>query len=282
MLIKLPPGSHQQNPKPTPTEIDVNVHPIDNSYESIFNVYKTRAHTIKSPPDRALWRRAVYVPGSPSISTPPFPEEAPCRASPPPNRPPSPPICLPCVGYLGDEFSYAICSTCKAKYAAPSRRFRDEDGPSDALLSPSPCPLDDTSDTPIRVVDGYIAKCKKPCFVDSAHNYASQSASLVCSDDESDGCATPSSCSSSVYSLDDELDTDTTRLAGSTDRWVTPTLSSSSSAYSQDGDKQGAEADTRGYYDLLCVADYFDECQHSVDEENVEQDCSLAIDIHYR
>lgn len=165
----------------------------------------------------------------------------------------------------------------------------------DDFFPPSPCPQDENSDTPIRLVEKYIAKWKKSCLINGANDcvtLALPSASLECSDDdddESDSCVTPtSSCSSSVYSQDEfDLDRHLEYLAStkrsslescvtdSTNNCATPTLSASSSVYSQDErQEERVETDTRGYYELPWVAGYFNEYQHSIDkglEENVEK-----------
>jgi hypothetical protein len=288
---------------------------MGNDYDSKFSTYRAKAHAgpiIKSPLDRALWRRAVYVPyspHSPPIPTPPSPDiscpsSKACVSSPQIHSSP-PPICLLCLGYMGDKYSYTTCSSCKAKYATPLHRFRDTDEYSDSLFSPSPSPQDGNSNAPIGMVDGCIARLKGPCLTNVTSNYVtlvSPSPSLTCSDDESDSCATPSSCSSSVYSQDDfglesrlSNSTDTcithlssasssvysqdefdmnrrleflvgskrpgleSRFTSSNTRCVTPALSTSSPIDSQDEhEKESAETDTRGYYDLPCVANYFD------------------------
>lgn len=131
-------------------------------------------------------------------------------------------------------------------------------------------------------MDEYIAEWRKSCSTNSVDN-----------------CVTPTfSCSSSVYSQD-QFDLDKylelianedslveSPLTGSANSCATPELSSSSSVYSQDEpEEERAEKDTRGYYELPWVADYFNEHQHSTHkelEENVEENCSIEIDVHYR
>ncbi|KAK1243880.1 hypothetical protein MKX08_002018 [Trichoderma sp. CBMAI-0020] len=239
----------KEKPKKTLTKVLADNHPITNRYEQDYSTYKARAHEgpiIKTPPDRAHWRRA---------------------------------------------------------YATPSHRVSDEDEYVDDIFSPSPSPQNEDSGAPIILLDGCVAKGKTPCFINDANKcatLASQSPNLASSDDESDGCVTPASCSSSVYSQD-ESDMDTRRLeyldgtnrpfTGSKNICVTPALSTSSSVYSQDEGGVGrveAERDgteTVGYYELPEIAHYFGECQQSEgkgSEENVEEDYSLAIDMYYR
>ncbi|UKZ70499.1 uncharacterized protein TrAtP1_011478 [Trichoderma atroviride] len=313
----------KEKPKKSLTKIDTDVHPTGNVYEQNHGTYKARAHggpIIKTPRNRALWRRAVYVPHSPHsppIPTPSSPDiswsQTPTCASPPQIHSPPPPVCLLCMGYLGGEYNYTTCNSCKAKYATPSHRISGEDEYIDDFFSPSPSSQDEDSDAPIVLLDGCAAKGKKPCFINNANDcatLASQSPSLTCSDDEFDGCVTPASCSSSVYSQD-ESDMDTRRLehlhgtnrpgseslfTGSTNSCVTPALSTSSSVYSQDEggiekaetervETERAGTETVGYYELPEMAHYFGEYQQSEGkgfEENVEQDYSLAIDIYYR
>lgn len=144
-------------------------------------------------------------------------------------------------------------------------------------------------------------KEKKPCFInhgDTCATPVSPSPNLACSDDESEGCATPSSCSSSVYSQDEfdleqqlgyptktKIHDSEPHLIDCADR-STPAQSHSSSVHSQDEhETERVETDTKGWYELDCIDDYFDDCQRSKSnglEENVEQDYSLAIDIHYK
>ncbi|KAH8125540.1 hypothetical protein LI328DRAFT_167355 [Trichoderma asperelloides] len=266
------------------------------------NVDKIRTETpiIRSPPDRALWPKATYFPDPPFI---------PIRQSPDLSCLPtqtcvsvSPPLCFLCSGYLGDKHIYTICSTCKTNYTAPSHCLGEEDE-YDEFLPASPSPQDENSDSPVLLVDKRITEWKKTCLTNSADNrvaYALSSPSSACSDDESDGCATPAlSCSSSVYSQDESdlyeyheslIGTETSRvkscITDSADSCTTPELSSSSSVYSQDGyDEEKPEIDTRGYYELPWVAEYFDEHQHSIYkelEENVEDDCSIEINILYK
>lgn len=308
MRIAIPLGSHnnsyhpKEKPKKSLTKVDTDVHPIRYNYKhDNFSIYKASAHpVIKSPQDRALWRRAVYLPHSPHSQPIPTPSSIQTCISPPQNIPPPHPVCLLCLGYLGDEYSYTTCRSCKANYAAPLRRVSDEDEYIDDFFSPSPSPQDENSDRPIMLLDGCIAKEKKSCFINDGKPCATlvlPSPSLTCSDDESEGCVTPSSCSSSVYSQD-EFDlgrhlgypTETNphgsepHLIDSTNRRVTPTLSTSSSVYSQDEDEiERVEPERRGWYDLPWTAGYFDDCQQSKGnglEEDVEEGRSLAIDIH--
>lgn len=207
------------------------------------------------------------------------------------------------MGYLGHEYSHTTCNSCKTKYAAPPHRVSDEDEYIDDFFPPSPSPQDEASDAQIILLDGCIAKGKESCFINDANNCATlapPSPSLTCSDDESDGCVTPASCSSSVYSQD-EFDIgirrheflvgskgpgSEARFSSSTNNCVTPALSTSSSVYSQDEDEtERAETDTVGYYELDCFAGYFDDCQQLKGEgleENVEEDYSLAIDIYFK
>lgn len=221
------------------------------------------------------------------------------------------------MGYLGDKYIYTTCNSCKTKYATPPHRVSDEDEYIDDFFSPSPSPQDENSDVPIMLLDGCIAKGGETCFINNANDcatLASPSPSLTCSDDESYGCATPASCSSSVYSQD-EFDSERhseyfakakrlgseSHLIDRTNRCVTPALSTSSSVYSQDENGTGrvrtekvetervgterAGTETVGYYELPEIAHYFGEYQQSKDkglEENVKEDYSLAIEIHYR
>lgn len=315
MRIKRPLGSHlnsyppKEKPKKTPTKVGADNYPIANHYEHNYSTYKATGPIIKSPQDRALWRRAVYLPHSPHsppIPTPSSPDiswsSTQTCVSPTQTHSPSHPVCLLCMGYLGDKYIYTTCNSCKTKYATPPHRVSDEDEYIDDFFSPSPSPQDENSDAPIVMLDGYIAKGKKTCFINDANNcstLASPSPSLACSDDESYGCATPASCSSSVYSQDDfdvdrrlefHVGTKTpgseSHFSSSTNSCVTPTLSTSSSVYSQDEDgTERAGTETVGYYELPEIAHYFGEYQQSKGkglEENVEEDYSLAIEIHYR
>ncbi|KAL9471234.1 hypothetical protein ACSS6W_009175 [Trichoderma asperelloides] len=285
MRIKMPWHHNSTPPKRTrrasPPAVKREIHPIATDCDYIFgtwkaqagkararrgqnqllrhNVDKIRTETpiIRSPPDRALWPKATYFPDPP---------------------------------------------TCKTNYTAPSHCLGEEDE-YDEFLPASPSPQDENSDSPVLLVDKRITEWKKTCLTNSADNrvaYALSSPSSACCDDESDGCATPAlSCSSSVYSQDESdlyeyheslIGTETSRVKSciteSADSCTTPELSSSSSVYSQDGyDEEKPEIDTRGYYELPWVAEYFDEHQHSIYkelEENVEDDCSIEINILYK
>lgn len=314
MRIKIPSRSHlnsyppKEKRKKTPTKVDTDIHLTgEYNYKHSFSTYKAGAHPIiKSPRDRALWRRAVYVPPSSQSAPTPRPSSPDKSGSstqtPPQNTSPPHPVCFLCMGCLGDEYSHTTCNSCKTKYAAPPHRVSDEDEYIDDFFPPSPSLQDETSGVQFILLDGCIAIGKKSCFINDANDcatLASQSPSLTCSDDESEGCLTPASCSSSVYSQD-EIDMNRrseflaetkepgseSYFTGSTNYCVTPALSTSSSVYSQDEDeREKVETDTVGYYELDCLAGYFDDCQQSRGEGfegNVEEDYSLAIDIYYR
>lgn len=217
---------------------------------------------IRSPPDRALWPKATYSPHSP--------------------RSPSPPVCFLCSGYLADKNSYTICSACEARYAMPLYCFGKEDEYGD-FFAASPSLQCNSSDSPILLVEESIAAWRKSCSTNSVDKYV-----------------TPVlSCSSSVYSQDkfdiDEYPGSLTvtsmarlenSLTSSGNSCIIPTLSSSSSVYSQDEhEEERAEKDTRGYYELPWIADYFSERQHSIYkelDESVEEDCSIEISILYK
>ncbi|KAL6902535.1 hypothetical protein GGI43DRAFT_402156 [Trichoderma evansii] len=267
-----------------------------------------KAPIISSPPDRALWPKATYSPHSPHSAPIPI-QSSPDSSCLPTQSCISPsqihsaslPVCFLCSGYLGDKHGYTLCSACETKYTMPPCCFSEEYEYED-FFPTSPSLQGEDSDTPIRLADECISEWKKSCLINDANSHATlalSSQSSVCSQDASDSCPTPAlSCSSSVYSQD-EFDVDKyleligtenslmeSRLTGSANSCATPELSSSSSVYSQDEpEEEGAEKDTRGYYELPWVADYFNEHQHSIYkelEENVEEDCSIEIDIHYR